>query len=262
MKPSTVLNTLWGVLFAFAVSTPAQAEKLKLGNEGTYPPFSIVGTDGGLSGLEPDLARAMCERMGADCEITAMDFSALLPSLISGKIDMIVSQLTPIPERLEATEFTIPVLLNPEGFVVPKGWSKGYDNAGMSGMRLGVYKGSSHAKYVETQLPGATPVYFENNDQMLLDLQAGRIDGVFGGKINWSTLLIDEPEGKDWMLSPPDFWAAGEKAGMSWAVQKGQMDLVKRANAALQSLIDDCTYTEIRKKYIGIQLLEEEAKCM
>ena len=262
MKPTTLMNALLGLLLAFAVTSPAQAETLRLGNEGTYPPFSIVGTDGSLSGLEPDLARAMCERMGADCEITAMDFSALLPSLIAGKLDMIVSQLTPLPERLEATEFTIPVIMNPEGFVVPKGWSKGYDNAAMSGMRLGVYKGSSHAKYVETQVPDATPVYFENNDQMLLDLQAGRIDGVFGGKINWATLLIDTPEGKDWMLSPPDFWAAGEKAGMSWAIQKGQMDLLEQANAALQSLIDDCTYTEIRKKYIGIQLLEAEAKCM
>ena len=118
--------------------------------------------------------------MGANCEITAMDFSALLPSLISGKIDMIVSQLTPLPERLEATEFPVPVILNPEGFVVPKGWDKGWDNAAMSGMRLGVYKGSSHAKYVEVELPDATPVYFENNDEMLLDLKAGRIDGVFG----------------------------------------------------------------------------------
>lgn len=262
MKSSTVLKALGGVLLAVAISTPAQADKLKLGNEGTYPPFSILGTDGSLSGLEPDLARAMCERMGADCEIIAMDFSALLPSLISGKLDMIVSQLTPLPERLEATEFTIPVIMNPEGFVVPKGWSKGYDNAAMSGMRLGVYKGSSHAKYVETELPGATPVYFENNDQMLLDLQAGRIDGVFGGKINWSTLLIDTPAGADWMISPPDFWASGEKAGMSWAIQKGEMGLLEKANAALQSLIDDCTYTEIRAKYISIQLLEEEAKCM
>ena len=262
MKSSTVLKTLGGVLLAVAISTPAQAQTLKLGNEGTYPPFSILGTDGTLSGLEPDLARAMCERMGADCEIIAMDFSALLPSLISGKIDMIASQLTPLPERLEVTEFTIPVIMNPEGFVVPKGWSKGYDNAAMNGIRLGVQKGSSHAKYVETQLPDATPVYYENNDQILLDLQAGRIDGVFGGKINWLTLLIDTPEGKDWMLSPPDFWAAGEKVGNSWAVQKGQMDLVGRVNAALRSLIDDCTYTKIREKYISIQLLEEEAKCM
>lgn len=262
MNPSTVLKTLGVVLLAFAVSTPAIGQKLKLGNEGTYPPFSIMGTDGGLSGLEPDLAREMCKRMGADCEITAMDFSALLPSLISGKLDMIVSQLTPLPERLEATEFTIPVILNPEGFVVPKGWTEGYDNAAMKDMRLGVYKGSSHAKYVETQLPGATPVYFENNDQMLLDLKAGRIDGVFGGKINWTTLLIDTPEGKDWMLSEPDFWAAGEKAGMSWAVQKGEMALVKKANTALQSIIDDCTYTKIRKKYLSVQLLEEESKCM
>ncbi len=262
MKPVTMSRAFWAILLSLSVAAPAQAAKLLLGNEGTYPPFSILGTDGSLSGLEPDLARAMCERMEAECEIVTMDFSALLPSLISGKIDMIVSQLTPLPERLEATEFTIPVILNPEGFVVPKDWDKGYDNAAMSGMRLGVYKGSSHAKYVETQLPDATPVYFENNDQMLLDLKAGRIDGVFGGKINWTTLLIDTDDGKDWMLSEPDFWAAGEKAGMSWAITKGEMELLERADAALQSLIDDCTYTELRKKYLSIQLLEEEANCM
>ena len=64
------------------------------------------------------------------------------------------------------------------------------------------------------------------------------------------------------MLSEPDFWAAGEKVGMSWAVQKGEMALVKKANAALQSIIDDCTYTKIRKKYLSVQLLEEESKCM
>ncbi len=262
MKPSTVMKTLGAALLAFAISTPAIGQDLKLGNEGTYPPFSILGTDGSLSGLEPDLAREMCARMGANCEITAMDFSALLPSLISGKIDMIISQLTPIPERLEATEFTIPIILNPEGFVVPKGWDKGYDNAAMSGMRLGVYKGSSHALYVERQLPDAIPVNFENNDEMLLDLKAGRIDGVFGGKINWTTLLLDTPAGGDWMLSEPDFWASGEKAGMSWAVQKGEMELVEKANAALQSIIDDCTYTKIREKYLSIQLLEEETNCM
>ncbi len=245
-----------------ATSVPAKAQKLTLGNEGTYPPFSILGTDGNVSGIEPELAREMCNRMGIECEIVAMDFSALLPSLISGKIDMIVSQLTPLPERLEATEFTVPIIFNPEGFVVPKGWDKGYNNEAMSGMKLGVYKGSSHAKYVETKLPDAQPVYFENNDQMMLDLLAGRIDAVFGGKINWQTLLIDKPEGADWKLSEPDFWATGKKEGMSWAVQKGQVDLVKDANEALESIIADCTYTKIRAKYLAVQLLEEESKCL
>ena len=91
MKPVTMSRALWAILLSLSIAAPAQAAKLLLGNEGTYPPFSILGTDGSLSGLEPDLARAMCERMEAECEIVTMDFSALLPSLISGKIDMIVS---------------------------------------------------------------------------------------------------------------------------------------------------------------------------
>jgi ABC-type amino acid transport substrate-binding protein len=250
------------MLLTLVMFNPASAQKLTLGNEGTYPPFSILGTDGSVTGIEPDLAREMCKRMGAECEIVAMDFSALLPSLISGKIDMIISQLTPLPERLEATEFTLPVVFSPEGFVVPKDWNKGFDNEAMSGMKLGVYKASSHAKYVEVNLPAAQPVYFENNDQMALDLLAGRIDGVFGHKINWQILLIDTPDGSDWKLSGPDFWAMGEREGMSWAAQKGKVDLVKKVNEALESMIADCTYTKIRKQYIAVQMLDEESKCM
>ena len=68
----------------------------------------------------------------------------------------------------------------------------------MAGVRVGVYKGSSHAKFVETKVPDTIPVYYSNNDQMLLDLKAGRIDVVFGDKINWQLLLIETEDGKDW----------------------------------------------------------------
>lgn len=262
MKLSILIKSMAIMALMLAASGPAVAEKLLLGNEGTYPPFSILDTTGNLSGIEPDLAREMCKRMGVDCEIVPMDFSALLPSLTSGKIDIIASQLTWSPERLKVTEYSIPVVFNPEGFVVPKGWNKDYDNSAMSGMKIGVYSGSTYAKYVETQLPDAIPVAYENNDQMVLDLKAGRIDSIFGAKLNWSTLLIDTPDGKDWVISEPDFWSAGKKVGLSWAVQKGEMELIKRINSALQSLIDDCTYTSIRMKYLDVQLLEEESKCL
>jgi ABC-type amino acid transport substrate-binding protein len=250
-----------GVLLTLMMSNPASAQKLTLGNEGTYPPFSIVGTDGRVTGIEPDLAREMCKRMGAECEIVSMDFSALLPSLIAGKIDMIISQLTPLPERLEATEFTLPVVFSPTGFVVHKDWEKGFDNEAMSGMKLGVYKGSSHAKYVEVNLPDAQPVYYDNNDQMALDLLADRIDGVFGDKINWQLLLIDTEDGKDWKLSE-DYWETGEREGKHWAAQKGNTELIKIVNEALESIIADCTYTKIRKQYLAVQMLDEESKCM
>jgi ABC-type amino acid transport substrate-binding protein len=65
-----------------AAVAPAEAEKLLVGNEGVYPPFSIVASDGTLTGFEPDLAREVCKRMGDDCEFVVMDFKALIPSIL------------------------------------------------------------------------------------------------------------------------------------------------------------------------------------
>lgn len=236
--------------------------ELVLGSEGTFPPFSIMGTDGGLSGLETDLAREMCARLNAECRIVSMDFPALLPSLISGKVDLVISQLTPLPERMRATEFTRPIVYSPTGYVVPRDWNKGFDNDVMAGVKVGVYKGSSHAKFVETKVPDTIPVYYSNNDQMLLDLKAGRIDVVFGDKINWQLLLIDTEDGKDWKLSE-DIWDMGQRIGKHWAARKGNTELVTLVNDALDSIIEDCTYTEIRMKYLPqMQLLDEEAHCL
>ncbi len=236
--------------------------ELVLGNEGTFPPFSIIGADGELSGMETDLALEMCARINADCKIVSMDFPALLPSLITGKVDLVISQLTPLPERKRATEFTRPIVYSPTGYVVPRNWNKGFDNTAMAGVKVGVYKGSSNAKFVETTVPDSIPVYYSNNDQILLDLKAGRIDMVFGDKINWQLLLIDTEYGKGWKLSE-DIWDTGKRVGKHWAARKGNTELVMLVNEALDSIIEDCTYTEIRMKYLPqFQLLDEEAHCL
>ena len=232
-------------------SAPTKAETLTLGNEGTYPPFSMIEADGTLKGLEPELAEAICDHIEADCEIQAMDFNALLPSLVSGKIDMIASQLWPTPERLENAEFTEPVLFNPNAFIVPKSWHKGYSPEAMNGLRVAVIQGSSQAKFLRESYPGLTLVPYDNPDQMQLDLLAGRVDAAFGAKLNWIITLIDQPEGADWMVSDEDFWDTGEPVGLSWAAQKGNAELVGRINDALDALIEDCTYTNIRKKYFS-----------
>src|SRR5215469_15244665 len=89
-----------GLLAATLLSVqPAASDSLKMGNEGTYPPFSVLDSSGKLTGFEPELAREMCKRMNAECEIVAMDFKALIPSMLQGKLDAVVSQITPLPER-------------------------------------------------------------------------------------------------------------------------------------------------------------------
>ena len=248
----------------------ASAETLKFGNEGVYPPFSILSSDGKLTGVEPDLAREMCKRMKVECDIVAMDFKALIPSLLQGKFDGITTQLSPTPERKEKLAFGIPLFLNPGTFVVPKSSSYTFTKAGLAGkgIKLGVQRGSSMVKYSEAMLGDSVAyVFYDNPDQMKLDLLAGRINAVFDSKINWTLELISKPEGKDWKLDGGDHWTGDPSVpeaerGYSWVVKKGDEALLKRMDAVLAEMIKDCTYTTIRKKYLDITTLPAEAHCV
>jgi arginine/ornithine transport system substrate-binding protein len=248
----------------------ATAETLKFGNEGVYPPFSMVDSAGKLTGVEPDLAREMCKRMKVECEIVAMDFKALIPSLLQGKFNGITTQLSPTPERMEKLAFGLPIFLNPGTFVVKKSTAFQFTKEGLAGkgQKLGLQRGSSMVKYSQERFGDAVSyVFYDNPDQMKLDLLAGRVDMVFDSKINWTMELIEKPEGKDWKIDGGDHWTGDPNVpvadrGYSWVVKKGDEALLARMNAALAEIIKDCTYTKIREKYLKITTLPAEVPCV
>ena len=53
--------------------------KLRIASEGTHPPFSIINASGELEGFDIDIARALCAKMQAECEIAAQDWTASSP---------------------------------------------------------------------------------------------------------------------------------------------------------------------------------------
>ncbi|MCP3688440.1 MAG: transporter substrate-binding domain-containing protein, partial [Gammaproteobacteria bacterium] len=48
-------------------SAGAQAENLRVGVEGAYPPFSWKEPDGTLKGFDIDFAREVCKRLQREC---------------------------------------------------------------------------------------------------------------------------------------------------------------------------------------------------
>ncbi|WP_256988431.1 transporter substrate-binding domain-containing protein [Bordetella genomosp. 9] len=253
---------LFATMAVAAGPAPAAAEKLVLGNEGSYPPFSMVNAAGELTGLEPDLAREMCKRMNADCEIVVMDFKGLIPALLQKKLDAVVSQTKPLPERKEKVLFGRPVLFNPDSYVIPANKNYTFTKEGLKGLRIGLQRGSAQAKYVSEQFGDAVQiVYYDNPDQIRLDLASGRLDLSLGPKISWTNEFLSKPAGKDWKFAGGDLWTGGGEAGSSWITRKDTPELLARMNQALDSIIRDCTFTKLRKKYMQVELLPEEAAC-
>jgi arginine/ornithine transport system substrate-binding protein len=228
----------------------------------------VVDSSGKLTGMEPDLAREMCKRMGAECDIVVMDFKALIPSMLQGKLDGVTSQITPLPERKERALFSRVILQNNFRFVVPKDSHYAFTKEGLKGIKIGVQRGGASTKYVTDAFGDAVQqVFYDNPDQIKLELLSHRIDMTFGAEVNWRLELIEKPEGKDWKQDGPSFSLGDqglpeEERGLSWIVRKDSEALLQRMNAALTAIIDDCTYTKIRTKYIGFPVLPAEAKCV
>ncbi len=247
---------------------PAAAEILNLGNEGTYPPFSILDPNGKLTGMEPDLAREMCKRMKVECELVAMDFKALIPSMLQGKLDIIVSQITPLPERKERALFSRIIVQNLYQWVVPVTSNYSLDKAGLKGVRVGLQRGGAPSKYMTDNYgDSAELVFYDNPDQIKLELLSHRIDVAYGARINWTLELIEKPEGKDWKLAGGEYWVGDgttppDLQGSSWITRKTDGEaLVKRMSAALDAMIADCTFSKIRAQYIAFPIMPGDAAC-
>jgi arginine/ornithine transport system substrate-binding protein len=252
------------------IGTSAQAEKLRLGNEGIFPPFSMVDSDGSVKGVEPDLAREMCKRMNVECEIIVMDFKALVPSILQGKFDILISQLLPTPERKEKLTLSRGLFRNPSTFVVPANSQYVFTKEGLrgKGIKIALQRGAATIKWVQDRFGDAIEYsFYDNPDQEKLDLLAGRVNMLFQLKINATIELIMKPEGKGWKLDGGEYEIGQEnlpenERGLAWAVRKGDDALIKRMNVALDSIFADCTYTRIRKKYLDITTGPEDAACV
>lgn len=70
-------------------------------------PYSYY-KDNELVGLEVDLARILASQLGMNLDVKAMDFSAIIPSITSGKIDL-AFYLAYTPERAESIRFLTPL---------------------------------------------------------------------------------------------------------------------------------------------------------
>jgi arginine/ornithine transport system substrate-binding protein len=256
-------------LGVLAGTASAQMQKLRLGNEGVFPPFSMVDSDGKVKGVEPDLAREMCKRMNVECEIIVMDFKALIPSILQGKFDILISQLLPTPERRERLTLSRRLFKNPSTFIVPANSQYTFTKEGLrgKGIKIGLQRGAATIKWAQDRFGDAIEyVFYDNPDQEKLDLLAGRINMLMQLKINATIEIISKPEGKAWKLDGGEHDIGQDDIpeadrGLVWAVRKGDDALVKRMNTALDSIMADCTITTIRKKYLDITTSPEDAAC-
>ena len=83
---------------AVPVST-AWTQELRIAVEGEYPPFNKTDKKGKLSGFDVDIAKALCKALDASCEFVKQRWDRIIPDLVDGKYDLVVSSMSITAER-------------------------------------------------------------------------------------------------------------------------------------------------------------------
>lgn len=79
--------------------------KLIMATNATYPPYEYLQGEE-VVGIDPEVAKAICDKLGYELVIQDMEFDAILAAVNSGKADFGAAGLTITEERQKNVDFT------------------------------------------------------------------------------------------------------------------------------------------------------------
>jgi polar amino acid transport system substrate-binding protein/arginine/ornithine transport system substrate-binding protein len=242
-------------LAAALFGATAQAETLRIGVEGAYPPFSSKEADGTLVGFDIEIALALCEEMGRDCELVEQDWDGIIPALLANKYDAIIASMSITEERKQRVDFTNKYYNTPAKLVASADTELEPTAAGLAGVRIGVQRGTTHQCYVEKMFPEAEIVLYGTQEEVFQDLGSGRIAAQLSDSIQALEGFLNTDAGDGYAFLGGDQFELecyGEGAGI--AVRKGEDDLREAFNAAIVAIRENGTYAEINARYFDFDI--------
>jgi polar amino acid transport system substrate-binding protein len=138
-----------------------------------YPPFEMRDASGQPAGVSVDLAKALGEQLKRPVQIENLPFDGLIPSLKTGKIDLILSSMTATEERARVLDFSEPYLRT--GLCLLVG-TKSTVQSPADAHTIVVKKGTTGHLYATKNLRGAKVLVLDKELACVLEVTQGKAD--------------------------------------------------------------------------------------
>lgn len=224
------------------------AGKLIIGIDPTYAPNESKDDAGNPVGWDVELANAMVAKLGLKADYQIASFDKIIPSITGGTYDVGVSSFTDNTEREKAVDFV-------NYFTAGVQWAqpigKKVDPENACGLTVSVQATTfeetdelpaASKKCTDAGKPAITILKFDKQDDATTAVADGRADAMSADS---PITLYAISQLKD-KIEPAG--AAFDAAPYGIAVKKGSA-LTKAIQKALQSMVDDGSYTKILTKW-------------
>lgn len=228
----------------------AAQETLRVGSTPSGVPFTFLDVSSNeIDGIMVDIIEAVGESQGFTPEVEATQWSALIPSLTSGKIDIIAAAMYATEERAQVVAFSDTVYSYGEGLFVPVSDEGEYRTLeDLEGKTVGVQVGTAYVEPLEsTGLFEEVRVYDSIAD-IMRDVSLGRIDAGFGDR---PIVAYQLSQGASDVRLVPEY-ESQVVGNVAIAVRQDDEDLLARINDGLAEIKESGRLDEIIEEW-GIQ---------
>lgn len=230
----------------------ANAGALTIATSADYPPFESMDTDGStIIGFDPDLGTALGKALGIKITFTNASFDGLIPGLASNKYQAVMAGMQDIKARQDTVTFVDYIQIGSE-LAVAKGNPHQINGfADLCGLAVAAQTGTTQASFAQAQsksectAKGKKPIevqVYTNNNNANLAVTSGRAAAVFSQTATQAVAV--KQSGQIEVVGP-----VYDKNNVGIGFPKGQDQLAKAFEAAVQKVMDDGTYLQLAKKW-------------
>lgn len=271
----TVSVTVFSLLAGMA--SAENPRTIKIATEGAFPPWNAVDASGKPVGFDVDVGLALCARANLKCEFVTQAWDGIIPALTVGKYDAIMAGMSITEKRKQVIAFSEPYALTSNYFVVSKSLElPAIENGAkldltvetdasrraladlkesLKGRSIGVQGSTNAEAFVRDYFGVAVEVRtYDKQDNLNLDLVAGRIDGGLADFSVWKTFL-ESKDGDLAYLYGPRISGGVFGPGVGIGLRKEDTALAEKFNGAIQAVEKDGTLKAISLKWFGGDLV-------
>lgn len=242
------------LLLAASLTTPTLAADLlddikakgaiKVGLEGTYPPFNYQDENGKLTGFEVELAKALAKELGVSAEFQTTKWDGLLAALESKRLDVVINQVTISDERRKKYDFSAPYTLSGIQALTRKADGDSIKSPqDLADKKIGVGLGTNYEQWLKVNVPQADIRTYDDDPTKVQDLNAGRIDVILVDRL--AAFEMVEKTGDRLAVAGDAF--SRQESGI--ALRKGNPELLAAIDEALAKLKADGTLKQLSEKW-------------
>lgn len=273
-------RTILTVLASLLIVGNVNADQIKIGTEGAYPPWNSKDAAGNLIGFEVELANELCAIMKHECTIVEQDWDGMIPALLTRKFDAIMAGMSITDERKLTITFSqgyadevaslavikgssLEGMDTPEGINLSLGGSavtkalKTLTEA-LAGKTVCTQTGTIHQNFLDSGDVGKVNIQtYKTQDEVNLDLAAGRCDAALAAAVAFTDYAAKS--GKPVILVGPTLsgGAFGNGVGVGIrqagddAIGKRDAQLLKDFNKAIDKARKDGIISKLAIKHFG-----------